>query len=141
MGKCTNSIITVNKKNDKGLTINDSEGKKDEEINFDDEVLDKILDDSVPYYESTIRKPRIGNLSEYERIRNLSEFDEYIKKIKNENNKNIINALVGKTNANMTIRDRTCGFEFHYILTTIMICLENINKDHMKQPEYIALYD
>lgn len=34
------------KKNDKGLTINDSEGKKDEEINFDDEVVDKILDDS-----------------------------------------------------------------------------------------------
>ena len=70
-------------------------------------------------------------------IRNLSEFDEYINKIKNENNKNIINTLVEKTNANMTIRDRTCGFAFHYILTTIMICLENINKDHMKQPEYI----
>ena len=41
----------------------------------------------------------------------------------------------------MTTIDRTCGCEFHYILTTIMICLENINKDHMKQPKYIALYD
>ena len=52
---------------------------------------------------------------------------------------NIISALIGKTNANMTTIDRTCVCEFYFILTRIMFCLGNYIDEDKTYDYYKAL--
>ena len=125
-------LLTSIKKQGKELIMNNSDEQEFEEFDLDNEIL-KILD-NYNYVRARYQ-------------RNLSEFDEYVKKIKNKNNNRIINVLTGNTNSNMTTVDRTCGCEFYFILTKIMINLSAYidgNRDydwHNSLNKTVAIYN